>query len=545
MSPKPPARLLRRRRSRRSAIDSAGLVVPLVLSIALLLSACSAPVSHGAASGTGSDGEPVDGGTLVYATDVEPAAGGLDPYVATAFSNQNVLVQTYESLLTRTNAGVIAPSLATAWKQLDSTTYDVTLRHDVRFSDGTPLAVDDVVYSFERMTSAAAPQSILLSDLSQTTAINSDTVEFRFSKPDSSFLSILAAQGTTYIVNSDWYRSTSPTKRQRTTNGTGPFMLDTWKDGVALDLVRNPHYWQKGLPHLDRVRFELIPDETSRIAALHQGGGADAAWVRDARLIDSESDPGFTVGRNAATRELSIFVNARSGPLSDLRVRQAISLSLDRKTIAELAGGKSASQSLVVPPGDPGAIDVNSSTPNYRRDLSAAKRLLQATDTPHPTIRLSYASDASFATDVPAYEVMKEQLADAGITLELEPTPWTSIVSRYIGGSYVDLIAVPGTYQPDVTAYFASIFTPTSPTNRVTTAHSPGAAELAALFATTDPAERRAKLKELEDIVATNAYLYVLYAQPQRFEIWRDRVKGYRIDPYSYRINLKNAWLSK
>jgi peptide/nickel transport system substrate-binding protein len=533
------------------------LTIALALAVVLALTSCSTHESVSEASAT-TGTTPVDGGTLVYATDVEPAAGGLDPYVASAFSNQNVLVQTYESLLTRDRKGTIEPALATAWKQVDSTTFDVTLRHDVHFSDGSPLTAEDVVFSFNAMVAPTAPQSILLQGLQSTTALDPDTIEFRFSRPSGSFLNILAAQGTTYIVNSAWYRDTSPAERQRTTNGTGPFMLAAWNDDVSIKLVRNPHYWEKGLPHLDALTFEVIPDETARIAALRQKSGADAAWVRDGQLIDTvagagsagtgskgagSAGTGFTVGRNAATRELSLFVNARTGPLANLDVRQAISLSLDRATIAKVAGGTSATPSLVVPPGDPNAIVVDSHTASYRRDLAGAKRLLAASGTPHPKVRLNYASDPSFATDVPAYEVMKEQLAAAGIDLQLAAAPWATIVSRYISGTFTDLIAVPGMYQPDVTSYFASFFSPTSPTNRVTTPQSPGVKELSELSAATDPAERRTILASLEDIVATNAYVYVLYAEPQRFEVWSRRVKGYRVDPYSYRVNLKNAWL--
>ncbi|CAN5270407.1 ABC transporter substrate-binding protein [soil metagenome] len=552
---RPPRLSTRQQRTRQQrAVQRRILLIAIALSAVLAVTSCSAGESLTTTSGTTAGTTPIDGGTLVYATDVEPAAGGFDPYVATAFSNQNVLVQTYESLLSRDRDGTIEPALATAWKQVDSTTLDVTLRNGVQFSDGSPLTVDDVVYSFGAMTAPSAPQSILLHGLESTTALDPRTIEFRFTQPNGSFLNILAAQGTTYIVNSTWYRHASTTERQRTTNGTGPFALDAWNDDVSLELVRNPHYWQEGLPHLDALTFEVIPDETARTAALRQGSGVDAAWVRDGRLIDTvvgtngadNSGPnGFTVGRNSATRELSLFVNARSGPLADVDVRQAISLSLDRATIAKVAGGTSATTSLIVPPGDPNAIAVDPDTPNYRRDVAGAKRLLAASGTPHPKVRLDYASDASFATDVPAYEVMKEELAEAGIELQLAAAPWASIISRYIGGTFTDLIAVPGMYQPDVTSYFASFFSLTSPTNRVTTPQSPGVAELAALTAASDPVARRTLLATLEDIVATNAYVYVLYAQPQRFEVWSHRVKGYRVDPYGYRVNLKNAWLAE
>ncbi|WBU36718.1 ABC transporter substrate-binding protein [Homoserinibacter sp. YIM 151385] len=517
------------------------IAASLAAATALVLTGCS---TGGGDSTAAANGEPVDGGTLVYATDIQPTAGGLDPYSSVAFANQNMLVQIYETLLTKSDDGEIMPGLAESWEQVDDTTYTVTLREGVTFSDGSPLTAEDVVFSFDTMTTAPAVTATLLTGLAETTAIDEQTVQFTLSAPNGTFLNVIAARGTAYIVNQAWYESTPAEARQREALGTGPFVLDEWVDNVSLTLTKNEQYWQEGLPHLDVLEFQFLPDETARISALRQGAGVDAAWTRDAALVADLDGQGFAFGENASTRGLNIYVNAQSGPLADVRVRQAISLALDRQAIIDLAAGGNGELSLTVPAGDPTAVLPDEDTPLYTQDIDAAKKLLAEAGQESPTISLTYATDASLAIDVPAYEVMKEQLAEAGITLELNGTTWTEVVGAVVSGGYTDLIAVPGYYQPDMTAYFNFFLVPGAATNKVTAEGDPGVAELAELRGVIEPAERAEKLEALEDLVADQAYVYTLFAQAQRFEAWSERVQGYVADPFTYRWNLVNAWLA-
>lgn len=520
--------------NRRTRLALAGSL----LSVTLALTACS-----GGGEATDPAGEPVAGGDLVYSTDVQPAAGGLDPYVTTAFASENVLVQIYETLFVKDADGEIQPALATGYDQVDELTLDVTLRDDVSFSDGTPLTAEDVAFSFDTMTAVGAPQASLLR-LAATEVVDPTTVRFTFDQPNGAFLNVISARGNAYVVNQAWYESTSPEDRQRSALGTGPFVLDSWEDNVAVDLVANEEYWEEGLPHVDTLSFEILADETARQSALRQGS-SQAGWLRDPALAEQLSNESFSVGENAATRNLYLYVNGQSGPMSDVRVRQAVSAALDREQIIELASGGRGEPSLAVAAGDPVAVAPDDDTPYYTQDIDAARDLLaEAGYEDGVTISLTYASDASFAVDVPAYEVMQQQLAEAGITLELQGVAWADLLSGYLSGDWTDLVAAPGTYRPDPTAYFTAFLTPDVATNRVTTADSPGVAELGELFATTAPEERSAIVADLQDIVAENAYVYVLYASPQRYEVWSDQLAGYEVDPYTYRSELKNAWLA-
>lgn len=512
-------------------------VALLAAASALALAACSG-ADPGAEQGIT---EPVRGGVLEYGTDVQPVAGGIDPYSANSFAAQNINVQIYESLLTKDAGGKLQPGLAESWEQPDETTYRFDLR-EATFSNGEPLTVEDVVFSYQTMASAGAGQSQLLRQLASVTAIDEDTVEFRLSAPNATFINVAAGEGTGLIVNKKWYTSTPDTERQRTALGTGPFKLASWEDNVVLRLDRNEHYWQEGLPYLDGVNFRIFPDEQARLAALRQGT-VDAIWLGDQQLAEQVEGEGISIGENAETRTLNLYIDSTSGPTADLRIRQAVARGLDREQLALLASYGYGKQSLVVPVGDPSSVAPNSETPNYAYDPDGARELLAQAGADGVQISLTYPSDASFSRDVALYEVMKEQLKEVGIDLVLNPLPWADVLVRYVQGNFDGMISIPGTAQTDVSAYFSSFLTIGAPTNTTGAAGTEASALLTKLVGTTDPEARTAALRNLEHEVAEEVLLLIPYVVTQRQELWSNRFQGYAADPYSFRKNLKNGWL--
>ena len=510
-----------------------GFATVAVAALGLTLAACasSEPESEGSETAAAA----VEGGTLVYASDVQPITGGLDPYVAQAFANANALVQIYEPLLAKDADGTIIPWLAESWEQVDDLTYTFTLREGVTFSDGTPLTVDDVIFSLEQIRSSQAGASYFPT-VGEITALDDTTVQLTTLVPDATILNILAYRGVA-IVNQAWYESTSEADRQTSALGTGPFVLDEWQDQGSMTFSANEDYWGEG-PEVDTLQFDFIGDENARASQLRQGSGTDMAWFRDPIQVQSLEAEGYTVGENGATRSLTMYVNGSDGPLADVKVRQAISKAMDREALIDFAMAGMAEPSLVVPVGDPSGIAPDESTPNYTHDVEGAKALLAEAGQPNPTVTLTYASDAAFALDVPMVEILQQQLAEAGITLELVGKPWTEVLQSYIGGTWTDLVLVPGVYQPDPAAYFSTILTPGLPMVTTVTAESPEVALYMQLRSTFDPEERAAVLAQLEAAVAENVNVLVAYTGPQRYEVWGDTVTGYEVDPYTYREGL-------
>ncbi|WP_156158974.1 ABC transporter substrate-binding protein [Demequina gelatinilytica] len=506
--------------------------------VALLGLSLAACASSGEEAGSSESAAPlaaVDGGSLVYASDVQPITGGLDPYLASAFANMNATVQIYEPLLAKDADGTIIPWLAESWEQVDDLTYTFTLRDGVTFSDGSPLTVEDVIFSIESMRASAAGAANFAT-LGEVTALDDSTVQITTVAPDATLINVLAYRGSA-IVSKAWYEAATEEERQQTAMGTGPFVLDTWTDQVSMTFTANESYWGEA-PSVDTLEFDFIGDENARAAQLRQGSGTDMAWFRDPTQVSSLEEEGYTVGQNAATRSLTMYINATDGPLADVKVRQAVSKAMDRQALIDFAMGGLAEPSLVVPAGDPWGIEPDESTPNYTHDVDGAKALLAEAGETSPTIQLTYASDAAFALDVPMVEVLQQQLAEAGITLELVGKPWTEVLQSYIGGTWTDLLLVPGVYQPDPASYFSTVLTPGLPMATTVTAESPEVALYMQLRSTFDEAERAEILAQLETAVAENVNVLVAYTGPQRYEVWGDTVTGYEVDPYTYREGL-------
>lgn len=515
--------------------------VAIVAIAGLVLSGCSS-------SGSGSDdgGTAKSGGTLSYAIDAQPGTGGVDPIVASNAASAVYMNQIYETLLTRDDDGSIQPKLASSYTQSDDgSTYDFTLRKGVEFSDGTALTPEDVVFSFETWAAAKNSRSLFLKGMSSVKAVGDDTVEFTFSTPNGSFLNAVSSNSALYVFSKKWYEGTSEDDRQRSALGTGPFSLGEWKDNVSVTLDANEHYWAKGKPKVDAIEFQIVPDESARLALVQQGSVDMASFV-DSNTASQAEDAGFTAGKASDTRKISIYLNPKSGPLADIRVRRALSLSLDRSQIVKLATEGSGAETLTVPVGDPLASKPDSSTPYYEQDIKEAKALLKEAGQENPTIELSYPSDYTTG-DIPIFETMKQQAAKAGITLKLVGTPWSQISRIFTyGDDWSDMVAIWNRSNADYTGYFNQQLVDGSVFSRWDgNADADEAKELLTELTTeTDQSKRATIAQELNDEVADKVLAIVPVAKAEAYQVWdSSKVGGYETDPYTWRSHLEDVYL--
>ncbi|MET0295818.1 MAG: ABC transporter substrate-binding protein [Microbacterium sp.] len=521
----------------KSRILVSGIAVAAVLSLA----ACSSGAPAGEASV-----EPEQGGTLEYAINAQPGTGGLDPIIASNQASAVFQSQIYQSLLTRDENGTIEPQLASDYEIVDELTYDFTIRDGVQFSDGSDLTVDDVVFSFDTWNASSSSRKALIRGLASVEATDESTVRFTFSEPNGSFLNGVAGNNVFHVFSQEWYESTPEDERQRSAMGTGPFQLGEWNDGVNLVLDRNENYWEDGLPVVDAIDFQIVPDESARLA-LAQQGSVDIASFTDAAVAEQAEEAGYTIGDAAYTRKLAIYLNpAPDSPLADVRIRQALSLSLDREQIVELATGGFGAVSLHVAAGDPAAPEIDEDTPNYTRDLDAAEELLADAGYAGEPIELSYPSDYT-VDDIPVFEVLQQQAAEAGINVQLVATPWADISRIFTyGESWTDMVAIWNRWNPDMGGYFTQLLV-----DDQAMAYFDGlpdadrARELyAELMSETDPDTRQELSDELNDEVAEQVLVLIPVAKAEAIEVWDDTVVGgYESDPYTWRLNLKNAFL--
>lgn len=520
------------------------LLTAAALAAALALGGCAA----GAAPDTTTASDvPVPGGTLTWGITVQPTAGGMDPMVATSIPASVIMNQAYDTLLTRDDSGEILPNLAESWEQPDDVTYVFQLRDDVTFADGTPLTPDDVVYTFETYLEAPTAKKSYISALESAEATGDLEVTLRLSSPDSTFLPALSGPLTFLIVGREGYGNASEDERQTTSFGTGPFQITEWNDGVSITLEKNENYWKDDLPYIDEITFEVIPDETTLLAALQQGS-IQAAYLGDGNLVSQAEQGGFVAGDPAYTGLLAIYINPESGPLSDLRVRRAVSLALDRQALVDTAMFGYGAVSTSVAVGDPGAPVPDEDTPYYTRDVEAAKELLAEAGQPSPEIEISYFSDAA-TSHHPIYELMQQQLAEAGITLTLNAAPLAEIAPVWTAGEhFTDLVSVPASTKTDPVFHHTSFLADGEVLNYWEGNPDADLARelLDELRLETDPDARAALTEELTDEVADKMLILAPMALPVNFEVWDgETLQGYQSDPYNARYRLTESWLAQ
>ncbi|NWF55855.1 MAG: hypothetical protein HXY45_13785 [Syntrophaceae bacterium] len=203
--------------------------------------------------------KPVPGGMLTIALAAEPS--GLDPTTNPSAAIKRVVhYNLLEGLLKVDRNGKVSPALAKSYSvSKDGKEYTFVLHGGVKFHDGSPCTAEDVKFTFERLLDpqTAAPYRMYYEAIDSIQAVDSATVKFKMKKFDSNFLFNLA-RGDAVIVSRQ-----SADKLKSAPVGTGPFKFGEWKRGDSVVMVKNPDYYQKGLPYLDKVTFKFIPDPSA------------------------------------------------------------------------------------------------------------------------------------------------------------------------------------------------------------------------------------------------------------------------------------------
>jgi len=231
----------------------------------------------------------------------------------------------------------VIPELAERWSWQDTYRNLVfLLRKDVKWHDGKPFTSQDVKYTFDAVRGApdaAAklrinPRKLWYDNIEHIEAPDPYTVVFRLKRPQPSLL-LLLASGYAPI-----YPAHVPLAELKTRCvGTGPYKLKDYRPGEFTEFARNPDYFVKGRPYLDGVKWVIIKDRSTQIAALQAGqldvGGS--GWNRANAEAAKKGKPELVVVESDSNVNDNVLVNFQKPPLTDPRVRRAVNLALDRK----------------------------------------------------------------------------------------------------------------------------------------------------------------------------------------------------------------------
>jgi peptide/nickel transport system substrate-binding protein len=196
--------------------------------------------------------------------------------------------------------------------------------------------------------------------------------------------------------------------------GTGPYRVESWTPGEAMELVRNPDYWGDA-PYFDKVSYRPVPEAAVRSTEL-RSGGADIITQVPIEEIAGLEEPGLEVLRIPSLQSMRIHLNAGEAPFDDVRVRQAINYAIDRGTILETL--LEGAGSLMGSPTPPGMFGYNPDVEPYPYDPEKARELLaEAGYEDGVDIRLQF-TDGRYVRDRAIAEAITAQLAEVGINLD-------------------------------------------------------------------------------------------------------------------------------
>ncbi len=390
--------------------------------VALMLGGQPAPVAAA---------ELKNGGTMTVAYKNEMTS--LDPAIGYDGASWNLIKAIFDGLMGyKVGTTDLTPALAESYSvSPDGLTYTFKLRAGVKFHNGRPLTAEDVRYSIDRVvdpkTRSPGQQffaSIVGFDerskgtsdhMTGLRAIDDRTLEVKLAHPDASFQHIMA-MNFSYPVPREEVEKAGADFGKRPV-GTGAFKVAEWRPGQQLVLVRNPDYYQSGLPHLDKVQINVGIEPITAFLQF-QRGEVDVLGdgIPTAKFTEVMQDPAYKdqIITGPRLRTTFIAIKTTQKPLDDKRVRQAINYAINKARVVQLIAGRAVATSQILPPLMAG---YDPDYQGYAYDPQKAKALLAEAGYPDGFSTELYASNTE--PDPRLAQAMQQDLAAVGIKVEL------------------------------------------------------------------------------------------------------------------------------
>jgi 4-phytase/acid phosphatase/peptide/nickel transport system substrate-binding protein len=263
---------------------------------------------------------------------------GFDPLKVGVYdtSAETAAAAIFDTLVALDDNGKPVPKMALSWTHSDDyKTWTFKLRPGVKFHDGTPFNAQAVKENFDRQKDPAnkCRCAFYIAYVNNVQAPDELTVVYNLNDPQVNQPALMTIQSSNNAVHSPTAWKTKGDDYNRNPVGTGPYILKSWTAGDRMVLEKNPDYWNKGHPHLDRIVLKPLPDAQSRFASL-QSGEADLVWDDEAdadNIQRAQKDPKLTVHTYVGSGAAVNAINTKAAPLDDVRVRQALVMAIDRK----------------------------------------------------------------------------------------------------------------------------------------------------------------------------------------------------------------------
>lgn len=335
----------------------------------------------------------------VHATTLRWAAQNdiltLDPHSQNHATTNAILMHAYEGL-TRYNAKYeVEPALATKWTFISPTQVRFELRKGVKFHDGSPFTADDVVFTFGRIKQPQGTMQIYVTGINEVKKVDDFTVDLILAAPNPILLrNIIDFRMMSKVwseknrtTNVQDYKAKEENFASRNVNGTGAYQILGWVPDQRITMKVNPNWWDKAsLGNVTEVVYTPIKSDSTRVAALLAGDvdmltdlpTQDVAKLRQdtkLKVVDGPEVRTIFIALDQGSDELKYSNVKGKNPFKDKRVREALSIAIDREAIK-----RNIMRGLAIPAGVMVAPGVNGNTPDIdtvpKPDPERAKKLL-------------------------------------------------------------------------------------------------------------------------------------------------------------------------
>ncbi|WP_062048314.1 glutathione ABC transporter substrate-binding protein [Bacillus sp. JCM 19034] len=531
------------------------LFLALSLMLSIVLVACgggneSDPVDDETEGEEASEGaEGAEGGDLIVA--MLSDAVEINPHGSNDTPSTNIAYNIYESLIKTDQNLDLHPGLAESWEQIEDTVWEFELRQGVKFHDGSDFNAEVVKANFDRILdpAVASPRSFLYEMVTNVEVIDEYTVQIETEYPFAPLPAHLAHEAggmiSKELIEADYAAMEDGQDPSSKINehpiGTGYFKFESWTPGQEIKLVRNEDYWGENVK-LDSVTFKVVPEDLTRIAELETGDAHISDPLSPSDVSRVEATDGIYVNEQESVALSYIGFNLDKEPFDDVRVRQAISMAIDKEQIVE--GIYYGAAQPAIGPIAPVVFGYDENQSGLEYDPEAAKELLAEAGYPDGFSTTLWTNDNRERVDTVTN--VQEQLRQIGIDVDVQTLEWGAYLEQTANGEHDMFILGWTTVTGDADYGMYGVFHSTQvgdPGNRTFIQNDELDGLLEEARRSTDEEERLDLYRQAQDLLVEEAPM--IYTLHQHFLLGvREEVKGLEQTPTQI-LKLQNVTLEQ
>jgi len=466
---------------------------------------------------------------------VRAPATSVDPHYHLLNPNKDLAAHMFDALTAMDGNVQLKPSLAVSWKAIDDVTWEFKLRQGVKFHNGNAFTAADVAFTIDRVPNVAnSPGSyaVYTKRIKRVEVVDDYTVRF---VTDGVYPLLPIDLSMVFMLDRETHQglTTEDFNSGKGAIGTGPYRFVAFRRGENVQLKRNDAYWGDK-PEWDDVTIRVVSNDASRLASLLAGDVDVIDAVPTTDLGRLQKEPRAKVWDALSMRAIFLWIDRRKAegtpfvtgpkgekltenPLNNLKVRQALSMAINRDAVVErLMQGAAAATGQFLPQGAFGQ-DPAIAVPAF--DADGAKRLLAGAGYPDGFRITLHGPNDRYVNDSRIIQAIGQMWERIGVKTAVEPEPWSAYVGRMTRGDFsIGLLSV-GTSTGEASNPLRSVFATANPDKGLGAANYGGYSNPAMdalvdkAMGTTDDAAREKLLREATKLVMDDVAVVPLHIQ--------------------------------